>query len=174
MNLNKVFVLGNLTRDPELKQIPSGQAVCTIGVATNRVYNDNLGQRQQQTEFHNVVAWGLQAEIISQYLKKGSMILVEGRLQTRSWTDQQQIKHWRTEIVAERIQLGPKRDGNQGGGGAWRDESPPGTEDNRFSPGPRQQDTYQPPQQPPPKDEIPIIELPGDEEEPIDPKEIPF
>ena len=166
MNLNKAFILGNLTRDPELRQTPSGQAVCNFGVATNSFYNDNLGQRQQQTEFHNVVAWGRQAETINQYLKKGSLILVEGRIQTRSWVDQQQVKHWRTEVVAERIQLGPRRDGQGGGAGAWKDPMP---------------DENEPPRRPntpassqiPAKDETPIIELPGDEEE-IDPKDIPF
>lgn len=111
MNLNKVFIIGNLTRDPELRQIPSGQAVVSFGVATNRFYIDSSGQKQKQTEFHNVVAWGRNAEIISQYLRKGSSIMVEGRLQTRNWIDQQGVKHWRTEIIAERIQLGPRTSG---------------------------------------------------------------
>ncbi len=108
MNLNKVFVLGNLTRDPELRQTPSGQAVCSFGVATNRFYTDSAGQKQKQAEFHNIVSWGRQAEIVNQYLKKGSAILVEGHLQTRSWQDQQGAKHWRTEIIAERVQLPPR------------------------------------------------------------------
>lgn len=150
MNLNKVFILGNLTRDPELRQTPSGQAVCSFGVATNRFFTDASGQKQKQAEFHNVVAWGRSAEIVSQYLRKGSSVLVEGRLQTRNWVDQQGVKHWRTEVIAERVQLGP-RSGGGGGDTAEPEETP----------------------QKAPADETPIIELPGDNEE-IDVKEIPF
>lgn len=149
MNLNKVFVLGNLTRDPELRQTPGGQSVCSFGVATNRFFNDSSGQRQKQAEFHNIVAWGRQAEIVNQYLKKGSMVLVEGRLQTRSWQDPQGAKHWKTEIIAERIQLGPKQTG-----------STPEEFSNHSSPKSSEETT-------------PIIELPGDEEE-INVKDIPF
>ena len=111
MNLNKVFVLGNLTRDPELRQTPGGQAVCSFAVATNRFYNDSSGQKQKQAEFHNVVAWGRQAEIVNQYLRKGSPVLVEGRLQTRSWQGKDGVKRYSTEIVAENLQLGPKAAG---------------------------------------------------------------
>ena len=150
MNLNKAFVLGNLTRDPELRQTPSGQAVCSFGIATNRFFTDSTGQKQKQVEFHNIVAWGRQAEIINQYLHKGSSILVEGRLQTRSWQDQQGAKHWKTEIIAEKIQLGPR----PGGGGGGQEE-PEGQEQKQT------------------QDSTPIIELPGDGEE-IDVKDIPF
>src|SRR3989338_8267035 len=114
MNLNKAFIMGNLTRDPELRQTPTGQAVCSFGVATNRFYTDKTGQKQKHAEFHNIVAWGKQAEIVNQYLKKGSLIFVEGRLQTRNWQDPQGAKHYRTEVIAERVQLGPRP---QGGGG---------------------------------------------------------
>ena len=162
MNLNKAFVLGNLTRDPEIRQIPSGQAVCSFGVATNRFYTDSMGQKQKQAEFHNVVAWGKQAEIIHQYLHKGSLILVEGRLQTRSWTDAQGTKHWRTEVIAEKIQLGPRQDG--GGMGQAQGET---TGDDGFS-SPRPSPSM--PREEPP---MPTIELPGDGEE-IDVKDIPF
>lgn len=161
MNLNKVFVLGNLTRDPELRQTPSGQTVCTIGVATNRFFNDSSGQRQKQAEFHNIVAWGRQAEVINQYLKKGSLILVEGRLQTRSWQDQQGAKHWKTEIVAERIQLGPRG----GGSGGESNEYNQNTEPRDDSRPPRQQERQE--------EKTPIIELQDDGEE-IDVKDIPF
>ena len=147
MNLNKVFILGNLTRDPELRQTPGGQAVCSFGIATNRFFTDSAGQRQKQAEFHNIVAWGRQAEIVNQYLKKGSMVLIEGRLQTRNWQDPQGVKHWKTEIIAERVQLGPKNTGGPGGGG----------------------DTPQKQQE----DATPIIELPEEGEE-IDVKDIPF
>jgi single-strand DNA-binding protein len=108
MNLNKVFVLGNLTKDPELRSTPSGQSVCTFGLATNRFYTTGEGKKEQQVEYHSIVAWGKQAELIQQYSKKGSLLLVEGRLQTRDWQDDKGVKHWKTEIVAERLQLGPK------------------------------------------------------------------
>jgi len=110
MNLNKVFIIGNLTRDPERKSLPSGQAVVNFAVATNRVYILN-GQKQQETEFHNAVAFGKTAEIITQYLKKGSSILIEGRLRTRNWVDTAGVKHYRTEIITERMQLGPRPTG---------------------------------------------------------------
>ncbi len=110
MNLNKVFIIGNLTRDPELRSLPSGAAVVNFGIATNRVWKDQQGQKQEQVEFHNVVAFGRQAELINQYLKKGSMVLIEGRLQTRNW-EKDGVKHYRTEIVAESVQFGPKSSG---------------------------------------------------------------
>lgn len=153
MNLNKAFIIGNLTRDPELRQTTTGQAVCSFGVATNRFFTDSSGQKQKQAEFHNIVAWGRQAEIVNQYLKKGSSVLVEGRLQTRSWQDQQGAKHWKTEIVAERVQLGPRSFG--GGAGPETGAS------NTDRPGQPAEDT------------TPIIELPEDGEE-IEVKDIPF
>ena len=108
MNLNKVFILGNLTRDPERRNLPSGQAVVSFGVATNRFYTTQDGQKQQETEFHNVVTFGKLAEIAFQYLQKGSLVLVEGRLKTRSWQDSSGNKHFRTEIIADNLQLGPR------------------------------------------------------------------
>ncbi len=114
MYLNKAMVFGNLTRDPELKTLPSGINVCSFGIATNRVYNDRDGKRQEATEYHNIVVFGRQAETTAQYLKKGSSAFVEGRLQTRSW-EQDGAKQYRTEIVADRVQFGPR---NSGGGGA--------------------------------------------------------
>jgi len=111
MNLNKVFLIGNITRDPELRQTTGGTGVCSFSVATNRTYNDAQGQKQTQTEFHNVVAWGKQGETIAQYMKKGSMIYVEGRLQTRQWQDKQGAKHYRTEVIMEGFQFGPRREG---------------------------------------------------------------
>lgn len=107
MYLNKVLIVGNLTRDPELKALPSGINVANMGVATNRVYNDKEGNKQEQTEFHNIVVFGKQAETSAQYLKKGQSVLIEGRLQTRSW-DQDGVKKYRTEIIADRVQFGPK------------------------------------------------------------------
>lgn len=108
MNLNKAFILGNLTRDPELRQTTSGQNVASFGVATNRVWSDSSGNKQAQTEFHNVVVWGRLAEIASQYLSKGRLVFIEGRITNRSWLDQQGQKKYRTEIVAENMQLGPR------------------------------------------------------------------
>ena len=101
MDLNRVMIIGRLTRDPELKNTPSGKAVATIGVATGRVWVDAKGQKQKQTEFHNVVLWGKLGEIANQYLRKGGKVYIEGRLQTREWTGQDGVKRYRTEIVGE-------------------------------------------------------------------------
>ncbi len=108
MNLNKVFLIGNLTRDPELRNLPSGAAVASFSIATNRVWKNQQGEKQEEAQFHNVVVFGRQAEIVNQYLAKGSLILVEGRIQTRSWDGKDGSKQYRTEIVAERIQFGPR------------------------------------------------------------------
>lgn len=111
MNLNKVFILGRLTQDPTIRSLPSGDLVATFGVATNRVFYNKNKEKQEQTEFHNVVLFGKLAEIAQQYLKQGSMVLIEGRLQTRTWQDKDGIKKSRTEIIAEKLQLGPKSQG---------------------------------------------------------------
>jgi len=108
VNLNKVIILGNLTRDPDIRTLPSGQSVANFGVATNRFFYNKNREKQKQTEFHNIVAFGRNAEIAQQYLKKGSMILIEGRLQTRSWQDSSGNNRSRTEIITERLQLGPR------------------------------------------------------------------
>lgn len=109
MNLNKVFLIGRLTQDPQLRTTPGGQAVCSFGLATNRIGKDpKTGEIKKSTEYHNIVLWRRLAEIASQYLTKGSLVLIEGRLQTRTWQDQSGNSRSRTEIVAERIQLGPK------------------------------------------------------------------
>ena len=89
MDLNKVIIVGRVTADPQLRTTPGGQSVTTIGVATNRVWNDKNGQKQEETEFHNVVLWGRTAEVAAQFLVKGATVLIEGRLRTRSWTDKQ-------------------------------------------------------------------------------------
>lgn len=111
MYLNKAMVIGNLTRDPELKALPSGVKVASFSVATNRVWKDKNGAKQENVDYHNVVVFGRQADIVGQYMKKGSSILVEGRMQTRSWEDGSGQKKYRTEIIAERIQFGPRREG---------------------------------------------------------------
>lgn len=114
MNLNKAFIFGNLTRDPELRSLPSGMQVASFGVATNRVFRDRDGKKQEQADFHNIVVFGRQAETVAQYLKKGSSAFIEGRIQTRSW-EQNGEKKYRTEIVAERVQFGPRSGGSGGG-----------------------------------------------------------
>lgn len=112
MFLNKVMLIGNLTRDPELRSLPSGIKVCSFSLATNRVWKDKNGARQEAADYHNVVVFGRQAETVAQYMKKGNSILVEGRLQTRSWDDKTSgEKKYRTEIIADRTQFGPKGSG---------------------------------------------------------------
>ena len=108
MNFNKAVVVGNLTRDPEVRTLPSGQSVVSFGVATNRIWNDQDGNRQQAAEFHNIVAFGKLADICSRYLAKGRLVLIEGRLQTRSWQGQDGVKRYRTEIVVDNMQMGPR------------------------------------------------------------------
>ena len=103
MDLNRATLIGNVTRDPEMRALPSGQNVATFGVATNMMWTDAQGQKQQRTEFHNIVAWGKLAEICKQYLSKGKKIFIEGRLQTREWEAQDSTKKMRTEIVAENM-----------------------------------------------------------------------
>ncbi len=109
------MIYGNLTRDPEMKALPSGMQVCSLSIATNRVYVDRDGKKQENTDYHNVVVFGKQAETSAKWLTKGSGVYVEGRLQTRSW-DKDGQKQYRTEIVADRVQFGPKS--NSGGSSA--------------------------------------------------------
>ncbi len=114
MYINKAFVYGNLTRDPELRSLPSGIQVATFSVATNRVWKNKEGQKQESADYHNVVVFGRQAETSAQYLKKGSGVFVEGRMQTRSW-EADGVKKYRTEIVADRVQFGPRSGGVSSG-----------------------------------------------------------
>ena len=113
MNLNKAMIIGNLTRDPESRTTPSGQAVCNFGVATNLIWTDANGDKQERAEFHNVVAWRKLAEICSQYLKKGSKVYIEGRLQTRDWEGQDGVKRYTTEIIASEMQMLDSKQDNQ-------------------------------------------------------------
>lgn len=153
MYINKAIIYGNLTRDPELKSLPSGMQVCEFGVATNRVWKDKNGAKQESTDYHNVVVFGRQAEIVKQYLSKGNGIFVEGRIQTRSWDAQDGTKKYRTEIVADRIQFGPKSGGSTGSGSYNKpEESSTKASSNK-------------------KDEAPAIEYP---EEEINAEDIPF
>lgn len=156
MNLNKIFVLGNLTRDPETRALPSGQNVVNFAVATNRIWNDKTGTRQTDTQFHNVVVFGKMADTCSKYLNKGKMVLVEGRIQTRSWDAQDGTKKYRTEIVAEGIQLGPRAGG--GADGASLTSSPASSTGSK-------------PQVAKQTEDIPVIEQNTEE---IDVSDIPF
>ena len=155
MYLNKAIVIGNLTRDPELRSLPSGVKVCSFSLATNRVWKDKNGTRQESADYHNVAVFGRQAETVAQYMKKGSSILVEGRMQTRSWDDKNSgEKKYRTEIVADRTQFGPKGSGMGASSGASGVSS--GASSGKASSGP---------------DEVDSIEYP---EEDISPEDIPF
>lgn len=153
MNLNKVIIVGNLTQDPEARTTPNGQNVSNFTIATNRIWNDQQGQRQEQTEFHNIVAWGKLAEIVGQYLNKGQLCMVEGRLQTRSWDDQNGVRHWKTEIIAENIQLGP-RSSNQG------NQSYNNNSSNNNSPAPAPSSQPKPDQSNGDEEEIKIEDIP--------------
>ncbi len=122
MNLNKAMIIGNLTRDPEIRNTPGGLTVASFTVATNLIWNDAQGQRQEKVEFHNIVAWRRLAEICGQYLKKGSKVYIEGRLQTRDWVGQDGVKRYRTEIIAENLIM---LDRAPGGNYSPRSEQPP-------------------------------------------------
>jgi len=167
MNLNKVFLIGRLTRDPEMRMMPSGQQVASFGLATDRFYTDKTSnQRQQKTEFHNIVMFGRLAEIASQYLKKGGLIMIEGRIQTRDWQDAASgQKRYRTEIIAESMQLGPRsgEPGNQSSSytKASENKSAPAKSYGEAKPAANAQ---------PSEPDIPIIEEDND----IDVKNIPF
>jgi single-strand DNA-binding protein len=165
MDLNKVILVGRVTADPQLKTIPSGQSVTTIGVATNRTWTDKTGAKQEQVEFTNVVIWGRTAEVASQFLTKGAMVLIEGRLQTRSWTDKQNLVHKTTEVMCERMQLGPRAAGAGASQGSAFRGSPVGTAQANGNGNGMSKDL-------PPMEEIPVINL--EEEGDIKPEEIPF
>lgn len=107
MYLNKAILVGNLTKDPELRALPNGTSTASFSIATNRVWKDKDGSRQEATDYHDVVVFGKQAESVHQYLKKGSSVLVEGRMQTRSW-ESEGVKKYRTEVVADKVQFGPR------------------------------------------------------------------
>lgn len=146
-SLNKVQIIGNLTRDPEIRTTPQGTSVASFSVATNFTYTDASGQKVEKPEFHNVVAWRKLAEIIGQYVKKGSKIYVEGRLQTRDWTDQTGVKKYRTEIVADNMIMLDSKGGN---GGSFRSQTSAADE----------LPTIETPVSAPAKDEINLDEIP--------------
>jgi len=145
MNLNKVLLLGRVTADPQLRTTSSGQKVTGFSIATNRVWTDKNGAKQEEVEFHSVVVWGRQAEVATQFLVKGSLVMIEGRLQTRSWQDKQGQDRKTTEIIAERLQLGPRPGSGRGDSGQNAQVK---------------------------KDEVPTIEI--DEKEEIKEEDLPF
>jgi len=149
MNFNKAIIVGRLTRDPESRSMPSGQTVVSFSIATNRVWVGQDGNKQESTEFHNIVAFGKLADICSKYLSKGRLVLIEGRLQTNSWQDKEGNKRYRTEIIADNMQMGPRA------GGFATDEGEQASESNK--------------QSNPGQEEIPVIEA----EEPIKPEKKP-
>lgn len=168
MSLNKVFLIGNLTRDPELRSTPSGQSVASFGLATNRVWKDpQTGERREAAEFHNIVMWRRLAEIAGQYLRKGSKIFLEGRLQTRSWQDQNGIKKYVTEIVAENMQM---LDRKPQSGVPYQPATPQSAPTAASSSAvPAANDQSLPPQ----PEEIPTIQIDEDQEE-VKIEDIPF
>lgn len=162
MNVNKVILVGRLTRDPELRTTPGGQTVATIGVATNDYWTDKSGQRQERTEFHTVVLWGRSAEIAGQYLSKGQEAYFEGRLQSRTYTDKAGVERKVTDIIATSMQLGSRPQGGQGMGGP-RPASAPAR--------PTSASTARPAA--PVEEEIPTINL-DDEKDDIRIEDVPF
>lgn len=152
MYINKALLYGNLTRDPEQRSLPSGAPVTSFSVATNRVWKDRDGNRQESTDYHNIVVFGKQAETVAQYLRKGSGVFVEGRIVTRSWDAQDGTKRYRTEIIADRVQFGPKSGG-----------APAGGYEGKRADAPQEKEA--------PMD---TIQYPDAEEEGINPEDIPF
>jgi len=166
MNLNKVFLVGRLTSDPITRTTSTGQTVCSFRMATNRIWNDrNTNQKQTEAEFHNIVLWGKLADIGSQYLAKGSMVLIEGRLQTRSWQDPTGKNQYKTEIVGERMQLGPRA------AGTFTPRKTPDVPKETTEDIPIIQEEHIPPAEKP--KEEPKEENPKESEE-IDVKDLPF
>jgi single-strand DNA-binding protein len=123
MNLNKAMIIGNLTRDPEMRNTSSGQTIASFSVATNLVWTDQSGQQQKKTEFHNIIAWRKLADICAKYLHKGSKVFIEGRLQTTDWTGQDGVKRYKTEIVAENMIMLDNKGGAGVGGGMRSSEN---------------------------------------------------
>lgn len=172
MNLNKVFILGNVTRDPEVRALPSGSQVINFGLATNRFYTDSSGQKKQEAEFHNVVCFGKLADIGSRYLNKGSLVLIEGRIRTRNWTNSQGVKQYRTEIIADSLQLGPKNYGKPASSSA-EPETPKQDLSAQAGEIPIIEENYTPPTTEN-TEEPKQVSFDGDAADEIDVKDIPF
>ena len=165
MDLNKVMLIGNITRDPELRTTPTGQSVASFGLATNRSWKDpNSGERKSVADFHNIVAWGKLAEICGQYLRKGSKVYVEGRIQTRSWQGQDGSKKYTTEIIMENMIMLDRKPQGQGG-------FTPASSAARPSAPNSPQSSAQP--APPQPEEIPTIQI-DDSQDEVRIEDIPF
>ena len=167
MNVNKVILVGRLTRDPDMRTTPTGQSVATLGMATNNHWTDKSGQKQEKTEFHTVVLWGRLAEIAGQYLTKGQECFVEGRLQSRTYTDKAGQERKTTEIIGETMQLGSRA---QGSGGQASGGYP--SSSNTARPAPAAQRLAPQSAAAPIEEEIPTINL--DDEREIRIEDVPF
>jgi single-strand DNA-binding protein len=173
MNVNKVIIVGRLTRDPEKKAIPSGQTVTNFSVATSTKWKGQDGQQNEKTEFHNVVAWGRRGEVIAQYMTKGQEIFVEGRLETRSWDDQESGKKmYRTEIIMDNFEFGSKPGGAGASQGDYQGKQATPVADANPNPTPSQAPAGEEVNIPAPE-EIPTIDVDADTEE-IKVEDIPF
>ena len=166
MNLNKVIIIGRVTANPELRTTPGGQSVTSFSIATNRTWMAKTGGEQDETEFHNIVAWGRTAEVASQFLQKGGLVMIEGRLRTRSGQDKQAVNHKTTEIICERLQLGPKAGGGAGGSATGSTAASGGG----FPAGKVGDEGKSDETGGPTPEELPVIDL----EDEIKPEEIPF
>ena len=162
MNLNKVIIIGRLAADPESRTTTTGQEVVSLRVATNRTWNNQAGQKQEQVEFHSITLWGRLAQIANQYLKKGGLVMIEGRLQTRSWVGQDTQKRYRTEIVAENMQIGPRSANPSSEGSSYQSGNTP------WNSGSSQKFTSQPAKAAP-KDEMEEIPVINEDEPPASP-----
>lgn len=169
MDLNKVMLIGRLARDPELRAIPSGVAVANFAVATNFVYTDAAQVKQEKVEFHEIVTWRRLAEIAHQYLKKGAKVFIEGRLQTRSWNDQNGTKRYKTEIIADNLIM---LDRPPASSNTYRPSA--------ISSAPAEPQSFSPsaPKNAPapatPEEDLPTIEITDETEEEVKVEEIPF
>jgi single-strand DNA-binding protein len=175
MNLNKAFILGNVTRDPEVRSMPNGGQVTSFSIATNRFYTSSAGEKKTEAEFHNIVCFGKLADISSRYLTKGSLIFIEGRIKTRNWVNQAGVKQYRTEIIADSLQLGPRGAGSPSGASNYGKASNARPEPE----GPKQdeipiiEENYTPPSTDDSGDQK-TVSFEGDAADEIDVKDIPF
>jgi single-strand DNA-binding protein len=156
MNVNKVILVGRLTRDPEVRTTPAGQTVTSISIATSFNWTDKNGQKQSKAEYHNVILWRRLGEIAGQYMTKGQEVYIEGRLETRKYTDKSGIERWRTEIITDNMQLGSKPQGSSSFSKPYSPNTPAPS-------GPAKET---------PAEEIPTINL--DEEEEVRIEDVPF
>lgn len=152
MSLNRAQLIGNLTRDPEVRQTSGGKSVCNFGIATNSRWTDASGQVQEKTEFHNIVVWGKLADICAQYTRKGSKVFIEGRIQSREWEGEDGVKRYRTEIVADNLIMLDRKGENAGGSMMDREHSGGATRSKK--------DDFADQSAPAPEGEIAVEDLP--------------